>query len=401
MGDMRILFIRFFESYYDKTVPAAMKRLGWEVDEEIFYTPSDQTRDDRLAQMVRDRLKGRESSWDFCFTVNFWPLLAPVLDDLGIRYVSWSYDAPLAFVGTPEMERKNNYIFLFDRGQVRNYQKQGVTRVWHLPLATDPDIFSREIEKHGSDYKKCGVSFIGSFYYSPYPSVVKELSEHLRGYLDGLLEAQRNLYGYYLLPELLTDNLLEKINADLMKKKDKSEDAAVFAGHVTKENFIYAMATRITCMDRLTLLALASGITDTVVYTSNKPEEIATALHRAQINGKVDYSTQMPVIFHNSSINLCPTLRCIETGIPLRALDIMACHGVVMMPVSEETMEYLENGVDSLLYSSDEEAFEMMKFYLSHDDALEQIRENAFKKVRSDFTIEERLQTMVKTLNEN
>ena len=43
----------------------------------------------------------------------------------------------------------------------------------------------------------------------------------------------------------------------------------------------------------------------------------------------------------------------------------------------------------------------MMKFYLSHDDALEQIRENAFKKVRSDFTIEERLQTMVKTLNEN
>ena len=66
-----------------------------------------------------------------------------------------------------------------------------------------------------------------------------------------------------------------------------------------------------------------------------------------------------------------------------------------------ETARGVENGVDSLLYSSDEEAFEMMKFYLSHDDALEQIRENAFKKVRSDFTIEERLQTMVKTLNEN
>ena len=77
----------------------------------------------------------------------------------------------------------------------------------------------------------------------------------------------------------------------------------------------------------------------------------------------------------------------------------MACHGVVMMPVSEETMEYLENGVDSILYSSDEEAFDLMKFYLSHDDALKQIRENAFKKVKSDFTIEERLLTIERTIN--
>ncbi|MGN0241782.1 MAG: DUF3880 domain-containing protein [Candidatus Weimeria sp.] len=396
---MRILFIRFFESYFDNTVPAAMKRLGWEVDEETFYTPADQTKDERLSRMIRDRLRGRADRWDFCFTVNFWPVLAPVLDDLGIRYVSWSYDAPLAFAGTPEMERKNNYIFLFDRGQVRYYQKHGITRVWHLPLATDPDIFSGEIKRHGGEFRECGVSFIGSFYYSPYQSVVKELGDHLRGYLDGILAAQRNLYGYYLLPELVTDQLIEKINADLMKNKGRSEDADIFAGNVTRQNFIYAMATRITCIDRLTLLALASGITDTVVYTSNRPEEIATALHRAQINGRVDYNTQMPVIFNKSRINLCPTLRCIETGIPLRALDIMACHGVVMMPVSEETLEYFENGADSLLYSSDEEAFEMMKFYLSHDDALERIRDNAFKKVKSAFNMEDRLRTIERTLD--
>ena len=376
-----------------------MKSLGWEVDEETFFTPVDQTKDERLSQMVSDRLKGKKDLYDFCFTVNFWPVLAPILEDLGIRYVSWSYDAPLAFVGTPEMERKNNYIFLFDRGQVSSYRKQGVDRVWHLPLATVPGIFTKEIKNHDSEFDECGVSFIGSFYYSPYPSVVKELSEHLRGYLDGLLEAQRNLHGYYLLPELVTDNLIEKINAELMKKRAKSGDAGIFAGNVTKENFTYAMATRITCIDRLTLLAMASKITDTVVYTSNRPEEIATALYKAQVNGKVDYNTQMPVIFHNSRINLCPTLRCIETGIPLRAIDIMACHGVVMMPVSEETSEYLESKVDSLIYSSDEEAFDLMRFYLSHDEALEQIRENAFKKVKRDFTIEERLRTIERIID--
>lgn len=378
-----------------------MRRLGWQVDEESFYTPADQTRDDRLQQMVRDRIKDKNGSYDFAFTVNFWPLLAPVLDDLGIRYVSWSYDAPLAFVGTPEMERKNNYIFLFDRGQVRNYKKQGITRVWHLPLASDPDIFSREIERHGDEFSGCGVSFIGSFYYSPYPSVVKNLSDHLRGYLDGILTAQRNLYGSYLLPQVIDDKIVGAVNAELLRKKDTSKDAGVFAGSVSKENLIYAMATRITCFDRLTLLAVASKITDTRVFTSNKPDEISGTLFKARVKGKVDYHTQMPVIFNRSRINLCPTLRCIETGIPLRALDIMACHGVVMMPLSEETAEYFENGTDSLLYSSDEEAFELMRFYLSHDSEIDRIRENAYEKIRTDFSFEKRLDTMARILKEN
>lgn len=396
---MKVLFIRLFESYFDRTVPEGMKRLGWEVDEEVFFTPQDQTNDPKLQQLVHDRLEKMSGGWDFCFTVNFWPVLAPVLEDLGIRYVSWSYDAPLNFVGTPEMERANNYIFLFDRGQVRDYRSQGVTRVWHLPLATDPDIFSGEIEKNREKYSDCGVSFIGSFYYSPYTSVVSQIGGHLRGYLDGVLEAQKNLQGGYILPELVTDDIVSQVNADLTK--DKSQSAEIFAGNVTRQNLIYAMATRITCIDRLTLLTLASGLANTVIYTSNKPEELASVLHQAQINGPVDYFTEMPVIFNRSRINLCPTLRCITTGIPLRAIDIMACHGVVLLPLSEESAEYFESGTDSLLYSSCEEAYDLMKFYLANDDLLEKIRDNAYAKIKRDFTMEERLRTIERTINDN
>ncbi|MDD6551577.1 MAG: DUF3880 domain-containing protein [Lachnospiraceae bacterium] len=396
---MKVLFIRLFESYFDRTVPEGMKRLGWEVDEEEFFTPQDQTNDPRLQQLVHDRLEKMSGGWDFCFTVNFWPVLAPVLDDLGIRYVSWSYDAPLNFTGTPEMERKNNYIFLFDRGQVRDYQKQGVSRVWHLPLATDPEIFSGEIKKNREKYNDCGVSFIGSFYYSPYTSVVSQIGDHLKGYLDGILEAQRNLIGGYILPELITDDIISQVNADL--EKNNTKEADIFAGNVTARNLIYAMATRITCLDRLTLLTVASELTGTYVYTSNKPEELASVLHRVQINGPVDYFTEMPVIFNRSRINLCPTLRCITTGIPLRAIDIMACHGVVLMPLSEENAEYMSNGTDSLLYSSYDEAYELMKFYLANDDLLEKIRDNAYEKARRDFTMEERLRNIERTIHDN
>ena len=84
---MKVLFIRLFESYFDRTVPEGMKRLGWEVDEEVFFTPQDQTNDPKLQQLVHDRIEKMSGGWDFCFPVNFWPVRAPVLGDLGFRYV--------------------------------------------------------------------------------------------------------------------------------------------------------------------------------------------------------------------------------------------------------------------------------------------------------------------------
>ena len=160
---MKVIFVKLFGSYFDVSAPAAMKRLGWEVEEETFYTPSDFVHDARLQEMVHDRLKGR--SCDFVFTVNFWPVLAPVFDDLGMKYVSWSYDAPLRLTGTDEMERENNFIFLFDRGQVSDYQSKGITRVFHLPLGVDAPTFEKALSAKSS--RSYGVSFIGSFYASP------------------------------------------------------------------------------------------------------------------------------------------------------------------------------------------------------------------------------------------
>lgn len=79
----------------------------------------------------------------------------------------------------------------------------------------------------------------------------------------------------------------------------------------------------------------------------------------------------------------------------------MACHGVVLLPLSEESAEYFESGTDSLLYSSCDEAYDLMKFYLANDDLLEKIRDNAYAKIKRDFTMEERLRTIERTINDN
>ncbi|MDD6380974.1 MAG: DUF3880 domain-containing protein [Lachnospiraceae bacterium] len=398
-----MIFIKLFESYFDVSVPAAMKRMGWEVEEETFYTPEDFVHDARLQQMVRERLKGEKC--DFVFTVNFWPVLAPVLDDLGMKYVSWSYDAPLRLAGTDEMERDNNFIFLFDRGQVQEYQNQGVTRVFHLPLGVDIPAFEKALSKKSSHHY--GISFIGSFYASPYVPILSAMDDYLRGLLQGTLNAQKNLIGYYILPELITDDIAKQVDDRLIFVKNNPsgfspnavEAANDFAGQVSRQNLIFTMATRITCLDRLTLVAAAARVTDTFVCTGDT-ESLKKTLPDVTVHGHVDYYSEMPLIFRDSRINLCPSLRCIGTGIPLRALDIMACHGLVLLPASEEAYEYLSNGTDCLIYSSYDEAFELMKYYAAHDTEADAIRQKAFEKASNEFSMEHRLQQIEKAITD-
>ena len=103
----------------------------------------------------------------------------------------------------------------------------------------------------------------------------------------------------------------------------------------------------------------------------------------------------MPYVFQGSKINLCPTLRCIGSGIPLRALDIMACGGLLMTPVQPELLEYFVPNQDAIIYSSMEEAADLMSFYLQHEDAMELLRKNGREKIRAAFRMEDRLQMIL------
>ena len=57
---------------------------------------------------------------------------------------------------------------------------------------------------------------------------------------------------------------------------------------------------------------------------SNEKDERLTQVH---YYGYADYYKQMPHIFHDAKINLNIALRVIQTGIPLRVLDVMGCGG--------------------------------------------------------------------------
>ncbi len=78
------------------------------------------------------------------------------------------------------------------------------------------------------------------------------------------------------------------------------------------------------CPHRYIYLNQLSKNNDVVVYTHENCHDI---LPNAIYGGKIDYYDTMPSVFHNSKINLNITLKTIQTGIPLRAWDILGCGG--------------------------------------------------------------------------
>lgn len=99
----------------------------------------------------------------------------------------------------------------------------------------------------------------------------------------------------------------------------------------------------------------------------------------------------MPKIFACSRINLNPSLRIIQTGIPLRAFDIMGAGGFLLSNSQEELMELFEDGREMTVYEGLEDAVDKVGFYLQHEDIRKQIAENGRKKTFEEHSLQKRM----------
>lgn len=105
----------------------------------------------------------------------------------------------------------------------------------------------------------------------------------------------------------------------------------------------------------------------------------------------------MPGVFRCSRLNLCPTLKSIQSGIPLRSLDIMGAGGVLFSNFQPELAEYFESGKDLILYESMEDAFAKADFYLKHEELRKEIARSGYERIRQDFSYPDRIRQMFET----
>ena len=337
----------------------------------------------------------QNGQYDCVFTVNFYPSISDLCNIYHIRYICWIVDSPVLELFSASIKNSWNRVFVFDRMQYEEIHSLNPGCIFHYPLAVDTKgkqrVINAAVADGSANKYKCNVSFVGSLYGEKDPlSDIRWADEYTKGFLDALTEAQMKVYGYYFVQDMLNDRVIEGFKKSVpdyyhMKSDNQLTDRIIIGQ--------YYLGNHITAVERTRLIKRISERFPIEVYTRSDISEIK----KANVRGGCETLTEMPIIFHESKINMNPTSKAIRSGIPLRVFDIFACGGFLLSNYQSELSELFVPEEDFVYYDSIEQAEEMIDYYLNHEEDRVQIARNGYIKVKEQYSYNVRLNRLLLT----
>ncbi len=330
------------------------------------------------------------------FSFDYFPLISSICEVNKIPYLAWIYDCPMYTLMSPTLSNSFNYIFCFDEAYTVRLQQEGAKNCFHFPLGVSVEGMEKAINRADEAERakfRSDISFVGKFYNGSenyYRKVCFE--EYTRGWLEGLIEAQRKIYGYNFVRESLPQKIIEEIIAkcDIYLGKLYRNEPSYLAADVIN--------IEIAAREREDTVALASRERQVALYTPpDLPEKLAS-ISDILNKGYADRETQMPLVFHESRINLNVTSRTIETGIPQRVLDILACGGFCLTGYQPEIDVFFKDGEELVMYTDGEDFLGKLRHYLENEQERSRIAQRGKEAVREKFSLIKRVKEMLEAV---
>ncbi len=341
--------------------------------------------DELFMELYEDGIDNEK--YDCVFTFNFSPVISNNCKKYGLPYISWVYDSPQVLLYSYTIINPCNYVFMFDKAQYIELKNVGINTVYYAPLAVNMDRMKRMLVNDNiiltRKKYKADIAFVGSMYNEKHNLYDKlnDISDYTRGYLEAVMKAQREVYGFFFLENVLNDRIVNE-----MKRAcplDTSRDG------VETIEYLYAnyfLARKMTADERYEIIEkLGKRFSKEYIinlYTPNATPDIQGVYNK----GPVDYYDEMPYVFNNSRINLNITLRSIKSGIPLRCMDICAAGGFLLSNYQEDMYDVFVPGEDMVMYESVDDLVKKCRYYLEHESERKQIASNGTGKVSEKHT---------------
>lgn len=328
---------------------------------------------------------------------NYFPMLSLIAQTAGIPYISWIYDCPQYTLYSKTVKSEWNYIFCFDAEETVELLAAGVRNVYHFPLGTDVNMLqAAERGRKEKENYVCDISFIGSLYNEEKNRLQSaRLTDYTKGFLEGLIAAQKKIYGYNLIRQSLNSRVEEEVKDACrlsLGNMYEYETASLVADMVNME---------VSSRERISILEILSSWKKIDLYTGSElPEELKNKVN-IHNRGFADYYKEMPLIFSNSRINLNITVKSIQSGIPQRILDILACGGFCLTNYQTEVADHFVDGTDLVMYTDEKDLMEKVVYYLSHEEKRKRVAENGRRKVNTAFSIQKKIQEILHIVNQS
>lgn len=386
---MKILYIDY-NMFGKDDIIASFKILGNEVD--VVDYP---VRYGENTEITKKAIAKELKKYDLVFTTNYYVMISNLCNQVGVRYLSWTYDSPRIALYDRSILNPCNYAFTFDSNEFRSLRSKGVRTVYYMPLGVNSKRIS-QIKLSNGDKKlfSSEIGFVASLYneqHNLYDRMSEKLDDYTKGYLEAVIHAQKNLFGGNILEDSIKNiKILSAMYRAMPYDIDKDSFATL--------EYVYAnyfLARKTATMQRMEFIAAISDQYDMKVYTTGDLSKIKNVKNM----GPVDYQTEMNKVFKMSKINLNITVPSIQTGIPLRAIDIMGAGGFLLTNYQADFEGLFEPDVDYVYYTSLEDALNKIEYYLTHEEERIQISKNGFRKMAQCFTNDNLIEQMLGVVN--
>lgn len=387
----KVLYLQW-DCFGEEYICDSLKKAGLDVEMyPLPYGKVSMRRDKDFESGLENHLAGGE--YEFVFSFNYFPAVALACHAVNQKYVSWTYDSPFMYLYSKTIALETNLAFVFDKATVDELQKKGVNTVHYLPMAA-PVSYYDSLYSGFSVRKKyeSEVSFVGSLYTEERQDQMKRLNgitQDTAKYLEMLIGLQLQSYAMPIFEKFLNPAILADLRrvCPIPLEEDEMQTEAWMYGN-------YFLARQTTAIERTMLLEAIGNEHRLKLYTPNPTPQFPNVENL----GPVDYCSEMPYVFKNSKINLNISLKSIYSGIPLRAFDIMGCKGFLISDFQADFGGIFLPDEDYVFYTTPEDLYGKIAYYLEHEEKREQIARNGYEKVKAGHTYDHRVAQILEML---
>jgi len=387
----KVLYLQW-DCFGEEYICESFKMAGLDVDlYPLPYGKVSMRHDEEFENNLENYLTDRE--YEFVFSFNFFPAVALACHKVNQRYVSWTYDSPFMFLYSGTIALETNLAFVFDKATVDELKKKGVGTVHYLPMAAPVAYYDSLYS--GSNIRRkyqSEVSFVGSLYTEERQDQMKRLkgiTQETEKYLEMLMGLQLQSYAMPIFEKFLNETViadLRRVCPIPLEEDEMQSEAWMYAN--------YFLARQTTAIERTMLLEAIGNEHRLKLYTPDPTPQFPNVDNR----GPVDYCNEMPYVFKNSKINLNISLKSIYSGIPLRAFDIMGCKGFLISDFQADFGGLFVPDEDYVFYTTPEDLYSKINYYLEQEDKREQIALRGYEKVKAEHTYDHRVAQILQML---
>ncbi len=393
---MKVLFFKW-NSFGTEDIEEAFNELGHEIVI-MPWSQDDVDINDDLLKSIEEKIEKEKP--DVAFSSNYYPPIAKACHETGTRYISWVYDSPHVLLYSYTTIFETNCIYVFDKEQYEEFAGKGIGTVHYMPLAANPVRLRKLIEDKGQQalfeksrfYNKADIAFVGAMYDEDHTFFkrLENISGYTRGYLEGVIAAQKKVWGYNFVRSMMNEDIMDDMAHDLpMQPKS---DSVASREYLFAEYCINREITSRERMEYISAVGKAFAKSDRPgidLYTGNRELQIDGVYN----HGPIDHYATAPFVYDKAKINLNISLRSIHTGIPLRCFEILGSGGFLLSNYQADFADCFIDGEDYVSFGSKEDMLDKIEYYLSHETERKEIAENGLRRTMDNHTYLRRIES--------